>query len=156
MTSHGKPAITAALQALLDREAIHDVLLRYARGVDRKDLDLVASCFTPDAAYEGALGTDTVATALASLRDAMARYEGTLHFIGNQLIELSGDSARSETYAIAYHRLSIDGAASLFTVGVRYLDDLARHAERWLIHRRVVKTEWQRTEALGSSPGPNP
>ena len=140
--------IDAAIRDLLDRAAIHDVLLRYARGVDRKDLDLVAACFTPDAAYEGALAHGTIAEALARLRDSMARYDSTMHFIGNQLIEINGDTASSETYAVAYHRLTGDSAPTLFTVGVRYLDELVRDANGWRIRRRVVKMEWQRSEAL--------
>ena len=140
--------MTDDLQDLLDRDAIHEVLLRYARGVDRQDLDLVASCFTPDAAYDGTLGQGTIVTALAALRSAMARYEATLHFMANQVIELAGDAAHSETYAIAYHRLATADGPRLFTVGVRYLDELSRCGARWLIHRRVVRTEWQRSEAL--------
>lgn len=132
---------------LADRAAITDVLLRYARGVDRRDLDLVASCFTPDAIYEGALARGTIADALVRLRDRMARYDSTMHFIGNQLIEISGDTAISETYAIAYHRLTEAGEGKLFIVAVRYLDELTHDGPTWRIRRRVVKTEWQRMEA---------
>src|SRR5262249_22813509 len=56
---------------LADREDVRDVLLSYARGVDAKDLARVAACFTPDAAYDGALGTGTIADALRSLDGAM-------------------------------------------------------------------------------------
>jgi len=136
------------VRALADRAAIQDVLLRYARGVDRRDLNLVASCFTPDASYEGALASGTIGDALARLRDRVTQYEATMHFIGNQLIEIHADTARSETYAIAYHRLTDQGVGKLFTVGVRYLDELTRGRDGWHIHRRVVATEWRRTETL--------
>ena len=131
----------AGLQELLDRAAIHDVLLRYARSVDRRDLDLVASCFVPGAAYDGALGQGTVETALARLRDTLPRYASTMHFIGNHLIDLNGDSASSETYAVAYHQ-PIGDKEPLLVVGVRYLDDFTRTNDGWRICRRVVKTEW--------------
>jgi 3-phenylpropionate/cinnamic acid dioxygenase small subunit len=132
-----------ALQALLDRAAIHDLLLRYARGVDRRDLALVASCFTPDCAYEGALGRGSIGDALALLEVAMGRYERTLHFVGNQLVELDGDRARSETYAVAYHGLP---GGRLYVTAVRYLDELVRHDGGWRIARRTVTREWERTE----------
>ena len=138
--------VDAAIRHLLDRAAIQEVLLRYARGVDRGDLELVASCFTPDASYEGALASGTIADALDRLRDAMARYDGTMHFVGNQLIEIDGDTASSETYAVAYHRLTESGEVKLFTVGVRYLDELTRAGDEWRIRARVVKMEWQRTD----------
>jgi ketosteroid isomerase-like protein len=137
------PATEARLQELLDRAAIQDVLLRYARGVDRRDLDLVASCFTPDASYEGTLGRGGVAQALAALREAMTRYESTMHFLGNQVIEIAGDRAESETYAIAYHRLHDQRN---LVVAVRYLDQLTRTAGRWLIARRVATVAWRRLE----------
>jgi 3-phenylpropionate/cinnamic acid dioxygenase small subunit len=133
---------------LTDRAAIQDVLLRYARGVDHRDLDLVAACFTPDASYEGALARGTIAEALVRLRDRIARYDSTMHFIGNQLIEVNGDTAKSETYAVAYHRLTERGEARLFSVAVRYLDELVRDGGQWRIRGRVVRAEWQRTEAL--------
>jgi len=143
--------IDQTVRQLADRAAIQDLMLRYARGVDRKDLDLVASCFTAGASYEGALATGTITDALARLRDRMARYERTMHVVGNQLIELNGDTASSETYAVAYHRLTEDGTAKLLTVGVRYLDDLARDGEQWRIRRRVVHTDWRRTDVIDSS-----
>ena len=40
------------VEALLDRAAIHDVIMRYAQGLDRQDFDLVASCFAPEATGE--------------------------------------------------------------------------------------------------------
>ena len=129
------------VRGLADRAAIQDVLLRYARGVDRRDLDLVSSCFVPDASYEGALASGTIGDALARLRERMGRYESTMHFIGNQLVELHGDTASSETYAVAYHRLTEAGIAKLFTVGIRYLDELVRASDGWHISRRVVKME---------------
>ena len=113
--------------------------------VDRRDLDLVASCFTADAVYEGALGRGTIIEALATLRTALPRYLSTLHFLGNQVIELDGDTARSETYALAYHRLV--GERSL-VVAVRYLDEFVRRGEGWLICGRVACTEWRRYDGL--------
>src|SRR5262245_27112738 len=110
----------AALQGLLDRAAVHDVLLRYARAVDGRDLDAVASCFTADAAYEGAVARGTIVEALAALRTALERYPRTMHFVGNVAIEVTGDTAASETYAIAYHRLRAE--ARQYVVAVRYRD----------------------------------
>ena len=136
-------------QAAYDATLVRDVACRYARGVDRKDLDLVASCFTPDCAYEGALGRGTIADALATLRAALPRYERTMHFMGTQDVAVDGDAARSETYCIAYH-VRPDGRH--FTVGVRYLDALVRTTDGWRICRRTVRTEWTR-EDPASLPG---
>ena len=37
------------LDDLIDREQIRDVIYRYARGVDRRDYELVRSCYHPNA-----------------------------------------------------------------------------------------------------------
>jgi len=136
------------LQHLVDRAAIQDLLVRYAHCVDRRDLDAVAACFTPDAAYSGSLGEGTIQEALIALRDRMGRYESTMHLLGNQLIEIDGDRARSETYAIAHHRINNDGDRRSLAVGVRYEDELIRRDGRWLICARVVHMEWERDDAV--------
>ena len=78
----------SALQALLDERAIRNVVLRYCRGVDRLDEDLVRSCYHPDASDEhGSFSGDVEAYiewSFGLLRD----YDATMHFIGNQLVEV--------------------------------------------------------------------
>jgi hypothetical protein len=138
-----------AVRELLDRAAIRDVLMRYAQGVDRADLEQVASCFTPDADYQGSLAQGTIGNALPALRAARARFESTMHFMGNQLIQLRGDEALCETYAVAYHRLKAEPERAL-VVGIRYLDDLVRQGNVWRIRKRVAKLEWQRYDALAT------
>jgi hypothetical protein len=103
----------------------------------------VAACFTPDAAYDGALGRGTIADALAALDGAMRRYAATVRRIGNQTVALDGDRAHSEADCLAEHVLP-DGGHLL--VAVRYRDDLIRGAEGWRIARRAVTTLWQRRE----------
>jgi 3-phenylpropionate/cinnamic acid dioxygenase small subunit len=129
-----------ALRQLADRTAIRDVILRYARGVDRRDWALVASCFATDAFadYDDVV-KGTATEMIAVIAPALARFANTMHVMGNQLIELAGDTAESETYAVCYHRL---GENRVMVVGLRYLDRLQRDRERWLIQRRVVKFEW--------------
>lgn len=124
-----------------DRIAIRELLLRYARGVDARDLPLVASCFTPDAPYRGALASGTIADALAALLTAMRRYTATRHAITGHSLELDGDTAQSSADCTAQHWLP-DGACR--TVGVRYRDELRRGPDGWRIARRDVETLWTR------------
>src|ERR1700678_964743 len=42
----------AELRTLVDKTQIHDVLMRYSRGVDRGDGELVVSCFHPEATLD--------------------------------------------------------------------------------------------------------
>jgi hypothetical protein len=76
--------------------------------VDRRDWDLVASCFTPDAiatqyAHGRMEAERPIEELLAVMRRGLVHYRATMHFLGNQLVELSGDSAQSETHCVAYH-----------------------------------------------------
>ena len=140
--------LEAAVRDLLDRDAIREVVARYAHAVDRRDIDAVAACFLPGAAYKGSLGEGTIEVALEALRERLVQYSSTMHFLGNQLIELKGDQASAETYAIAYHQMQRNDGPASMAVGVRYLDELRRTPQGWRIWRREVKLEWQRVDDL--------
>jgi 3-phenylpropionate/cinnamic acid dioxygenase small subunit len=127
---------------LLDALAIRDLIHSYARGVDRRDLDLVRSCFTSDCSYEGALATGRIADMLAALPAAMARYRSTLHFMGEPAITVDGDRARATTNTVAYHVFP-HPAAGMRTVAVRYEDDLRRTPGGWRIASRRVVRLWE-------------
>ncbi len=131
-----------------DHVAIHALLLRYTRGVDGRDLALVASCFAPGAAYRGALAVGTAADALAALPAAMARYRATQHAIGAHHAEIDGDQARSVTDCTARHWLPAGGCRA---VGVRYRDRLGRGPTGWQITAREVDSLWTRDEEDGDA-----
>ena len=126
-----------------DRLAIRELLQRYARGVDTRDLALVASCFTSNAGYRGALAQGTVADALAALPAAMARYTATRHTITDHTAEVTGDTAHSTAACTARHWMPTGGCR---VVGVRYRDELARGADGWRITRRDVDALWSRDD----------
>ena len=129
--------MTTTLELLVAKLAIRDLLYGYARGVDRRDLDLVRSCFAPDARYEGTLASGTVSDMLAALPAAMDRYVATLHFMSEPMVTIDGDEARSETAAVAYHVLR-DPPGGLRAVAVRYDDVLQRDPSGWRIVARHV------------------
>lgn len=133
---------------LVDRELIRDLVQRYARGVDRRDFDLVRSCYHPDAVDEHGPYVGGVDGFVEFLREQLARWSVTQHVIGNSLIELDGDHAHVETYAVAYHRtLAVDDRPVRdVTAGCRYVDVMERRDGRWGITHRVVVMDWSRTD----------
>ena len=137
--------MTTTLERLAERLAVRDLLYRYARGVDRRDLDLVRSCFAPDARYEGALARGAVADMLAALPGAMERYAATMHFMSEPAVTIDGAMARSETPTLAYHVLRAP-PGRLRTVAVRYDDVLERGAAGWLVVARRVQRCWERID----------
>jgi hypothetical protein len=127
-------------------DEIGRLIRTYAHGVDRRDWGLVRSCFSDDAEAQGSRSTGPIEPYLAALRPGVEYYPTTMHFMGNQLIELDGDTARVETYAVAYHwKDEVAGTdhPENLVVGVRYLDTLQRRAEGWRITRRQVAPDWR-------------
>jgi hypothetical protein len=134
------------VQALLDRQAIRDVVLRYCRGIDRLDLELVRACYHPDATDDHGTFRGTRDEYVAWVGTVLRRFSGTMHLVGNQLVELAGDVARSETYGVAYHHGDPpDDHRCNFTTGFRYVDRFERRDGEWRIATRVAVREWTHT-----------
>lgn len=144
------------LRALSDRAEIDDILLRYFRGVDRRDWDLVRGCFFGDAHndyapfYQG--GLDDFMQFLADPA-GFGLFDRTFHFAGNRLIELDGDAADTESYAMAQHTSAADAGRStrnFLTVWLRYLDRFERRDGHWAIADRRIEVDWIRNDVGGS------
>jgi hypothetical protein len=131
---------------LEDKAQIADVVLRYCRGVDRLDLELVRSCYH-DGAVDHHTGFDGDADEyVAWLAGGLPRFTGTMHIIGNQLIDVDGDRARSETYGTAHHWGDPPTDPALnFVSGFRYVDDMERRDGAWRIAERWAVREWTRS-----------
>jgi hypothetical protein len=132
------------LQTLLDQRSIRDVVLRYCRGIDRLDLELVRACYHADATDDHGGFAGTRDEYVAWVGDVLTRYDGTMHVIANQLVEVVGDIARSEAYGVAYHWGDPpDDRRRNFTTGFRYVDRFERRADGvWRIAHRVAAREW--------------
>lgn len=136
----------AALQALLDERAIRNVVLRYCRGVDRLDEELVRSCYHSGATDEHGSFSGDVEAYIDWSFGLLRAYDATMHFIGNQLVEVLGDVARAESYGVAYHRTQDGEPRQNLTTGFRFIDRFERRDGEWRIARRVATTEWVRAE----------
>lgn len=136
------PTGDQALARLTAIEEIRQVVLRYCRGIDRLDLDLVRSCYHPDATDEHGTFRGSVDEYLAWVERLLVRYDATFHLVGNHLVEVDGDVARSEAYGVAHHRSEDPDPRRNLTVGFRFLDRFERRDGTWRIARRVATTEW--------------
>ena len=134
------------LQELLDRQAIHDVMMRYARGVDRSDLAMVESCYHPGATDDHGSFKGTVEEFMLWLPEQLEAFDSLMHFIGNMLIELDGDAAHVETYCVSYHRLKGQDVDTLF--GLRYVDRFEKRNDEWRIATRRIVAEWNRHDEV--------
>jgi hypothetical protein len=145
-------AITA-IETLVAKHEIHEALLRYLRGVDRCDAELIRSAFHPDAVDEHAgevwTGTTVGEKVVARVRKD---YTGTLHVIGNQLIEIDGDTAHSETYVVCYLSCNDNRGEFIVTRLLRYVDQFELRDRTWKIVYRKVIREWDRIDRLTERP----
>ena len=144
----------AEIRALLDRRAIYEVLVRYCRGVDRGDVELIRSVYHDDAIddhgmFRG-LGIDFAPWIVDFLKD-MGQCQ---HFIGNFTCDLQGDVAHTETYCLS---ISDDGRGLHTTAYNRYIDRFERRNGAWRIADRLVVLDVTRiepaTEQFGNRPG---
>ncbi|MEZ5816405.1 MAG: nuclear transport factor 2 family protein [Hyphomicrobiaceae bacterium] len=138
-----------ALQRLIDKDQIRDLMARYARGVDRADWKAVRDTYHHDAFddhgdYKGGLD--------GFIEFAKSRTGGAsqvMHFLGECLIEFaSPDVAIAETYFFTAHTLGSEAQRQYGATGKggpvqisqfgRYADRVERRDGVWRIAHRIV------------------
>jgi hypothetical protein len=132
---------------LIARAEIHDALLRYTRGIDRPNIDLVRSVFHSDAwiQFPESLYVGPVEGFLELMEWEMPRFSRTMHFLGNSLIEFDGPTtAHVETYLEADHQGSEihHWKNDMVKLWARYLDRFEKRDDKWLIASRRLIVDW--------------
>jgi hypothetical protein len=126
------------IDEVIARDEIHQVLMRYCRGLDRMDRAMASTVWHDDATvdYRGYF-TGTGEGFLDWVWPAHAGLDSHAHQITNVLIEVDGDTATSEAYVTVVLRGTSGGRSfTLANIG-RYLDTWERRDGRWAIVRRV-------------------
>ncbi|MGE3746721.1 MAG: nuclear transport factor 2 family protein [Sphingomonadaceae bacterium] len=135
--------ITITMEELLDREKIRHNMARYSRGMDRQDVELLASTYWPD-------GWDDHGVVEATGRgfaEGMLDMWPTLkmgHMLGQSCIEIHGNFANVETYYLAFHRMGEEGRTRDVFLGGRYNDRLEKRGDVWKFIHRVAIYDWMR------------
>ncbi|TQF69452.1 nuclear transport factor 2 family protein [Rhodococcus spelaei] len=119
--------------------------MRYCRGIDRLDFELVRSCYHPDGIDHHTGFDGTVDEYIAWVQPKLELLGGTMHAVGNHLVELYGDVAISETYSTNTHWERPGGD---FTSGCRFVDLMERRDGRWAISERWAVREWTRSDTF--------
>jgi hypothetical protein len=145
------------LQTLLDKQAIHDAMMKYCRGVDRCDEELMRSVYHEDAQdHHGPFTGPAWEFVAGFVPQSRSESSFTMHFIGNMTIELEGDRASSESYFVAYVGRREGENEYVDAFGGRYIDDWERRDNGWGVVTREVVHEWSRADACGLQPFPLP
>jgi SnoaL-like domain len=137
----------ARLLELLAKQDIYECIMRYARGSDRYDADLIRSTFHPDAVVDREKEWSVEDwIALSMNRD---RSRARMHHIGNILIEVDGSAAVAETYWLAYQVWTEDGTRLVRTRAARYVDRFECRDGQWRVLYRGVVDDWSHTQEVG-------
>lgn len=157
------------LQQVFDRQQIIEVLHRYARGIDRGDVELLKTVYHPDAtdahgSFEG--NAHEFADFMIPRITTQTNY--SIHHVTNELVEVDGNRAIAESYLWGYHRVpggresvteffgeeyaaraEAEGTLDCeheYLTGGRYLDKLTKRQGIWRIWRRQITVEWNQCQ----------
>jgi ketosteroid isomerase-like protein len=145
------------LEHLESREAIRDLVARYADAVDANDYQALGDLFVLDvrSPVPTASGKVEVVVGRAALRDWYASAPSMdrphLHFIGNHVIAFEdADNARGTVYCRAAHETERPGFWRLSTL--KYRDRYRRDDGQWLFVSRKP-SGWYAVEYAVEPPG---
>lgn len=146
------------LQQLIDRQAIDDVIQRYARTLDWLDEAGQASCYWPDADIDYGFFTGKAADFLPVVMDIERGSDRRWHMLGAPAVKFnSSTSASSECYGIfAGASRQDDGTLAGNLYGGRYLDEWEKRDGEWCISKRLYLVDWQSDLVNQPSFTPNP
>lgn len=136
-----------SLAQLVAKDAIWEVLARYARGVDTADLDLIRSVYWPEATDDHGNFSGNAMEFAEFAIGVLKGFRVTMHFMTNISIDFPADGqADVQCYFYAYHEHVLEQGASgppmVTIVGGRYLDRFEQRGDEWRILTRVVTMDW--------------
>ncbi|MDP3675299.1 MAG: nuclear transport factor 2 family protein [Novosphingobium sp.] len=133
--------IPKRVHELIDKQDIHDNLMRYCRGQDRKDLVLMKSTFWPEARdNHGAFVGNAHEFCEWSYSGHQTSQHFAIHHCSNVLIELSGHQAKCES---AFLYVWIDPHKNeTKLLGGRYNDRCEKRNGEWKVLQRQTIFDW--------------
>ena len=135
-----------SLARLLAKDAIGEVLARYARAVDSADLALIRSVYWPEATDDHGNFSGNAMEFAEFAVEVLKGFRTTMHFLTNIGIDFpTQDQADVQCYFYAYHEhvQEPDGSPPMVTiVGGRYLDRFEQRGDEWRILTRIVTMDW--------------
>jgi hypothetical protein len=130
------------IDVALSKQALHDLGMAYARGVDRADSDLLLSIFHDDSTViSGVINGSGPEFARGITGFVRANLERCFHSVANEWYEVDGDRAVGESYGIA----TITAGGNDVISGGRYLDTYERRNGIWKFLSRTWVCDWTMT-----------
>jgi hypothetical protein len=130
------------------RDAIADVMARFAAGLDSCDWTLYRSVFTDEIDLDysswraGSIGRWTADDWVARATRTFPGLSATRHSITNLLVTADGDAASVRANVCADHVIVDDDGTHVFTLNGVYHDRLVRSDDGWSISGKRLVVDW--------------
>lgn len=125
---------------------LRELIDRYFHGLDARDRESLVASFAPGATATYFHGTPQAkhlgggGPAIADhFMHVVSQFDASTHLAANVVLQVSGDSAKGDTFAIAY--VLVGG--SVLARGLRYMDEFVRVEDGWRIQHRNHIPLWQ-------------
>lgn len=133
----------AALQELIDREAIRSLIYAYCNAADRHDHEKMRCLYHEDAIDDhGAMSSGPAMDFIDKLPEIQAPIEILHHNVTTINLAIAGDEAEGEVYLIALHRVKGPQGPFDVLVGGRYFDRYSKRDGRWKFAHRAIVADW--------------
>lgn len=150
----GEETPAQRLARLADRDAIHDVMMRFGRGLDRKDWALYRSCFGKTLTLDfsrmtGEPAQEVDADLFVDFARLRQRSHLAFHQYANFQVAIDGNRAACVLSMVARHRIAESDSGGPLNVFVGWYDnEFVRGPDGWVIS--VLRTPLQWVEGNAS------
>lgn len=133
------------LREVIDRKIIYDNIMKYCRGLDRFDLDLLKGSYWPDATGNHGGVTASAYKFCEAAVKGKHRFRNMNHHVSNTAYEFIGNTqAKVETYFQIQCTWILEEGDRDYTHGGRYKELYEKRGSEWRVLHRVVVYDWCR------------
>lgn len=131
------------IDALLDKQAITELIHAYANAADRHDHDKMRRLYHEDAIDDHGHFAKGPAMDFIDKLPEIQKAMATLHHnITTVSLKLNGHHAEGEVYLLAMHQVKGEGGLYDVLIGGRYFDRYEKRAEVWKFSHRAIVADW--------------
>lgn len=135
--------LQSALQHLVDRSAIVELVHAYARAADRRDQTAMRALYHAGATDDhGGFFKGLAEDFIKALPQIQAPMRILHHNVTTTNIAIDHDYAEGEIYVLAYHQVASAGGTLDLLIGGRYLDRYEKRDSHWKFTHRAVLADW--------------
>jgi 3-phenylpropionate/cinnamic acid dioxygenase small subunit len=140
------------IELLMDEREITQLIFDYAGYLDTHNWDSFRALFTDEVEMESNLratppATLSVDALVTRLSSQVSQFVLTLHYVTNQQVKVSGETATCNSYLYAQHVTAAADDAERFVTHARYVHSLRRTSAGWRISGIAVTIDIRDGEA---------